>query len=87
MIDARAVAVQGIGFSPRLVAVQGFGPIEVTPLPPVSGVVRGGGFRRQRDLYDWSSKTYNLTRLHQQDQEVAELLVALVTKGFFDGDC
>lgn len=86
MISPRAVAVQGVGFTPRLVAVQGFGTVEVTPLPSVSGVLVGG-FRKQRDLYDWSTKTYNLTRLHQQDQEVVELLVSLVTKGFFDGDC
>lgn len=85
-MSARAIAVQGIGFTPRLIAVQGFGPIAVPELPSVSGVVRGGGFRKQRDLHDWSRQTYNLTRLHQQDQEVTELLVGLVTQGFFDGN-
>jgi hypothetical protein len=64
----------------------GWKTIEVPSLPSVSGVVRGGGFRKQRDLYDWSQQTYNLTRLHQQDQEVTELLVGLVTQGFFDGN-
>lgn len=29
---------------------------------------------------------YNLTRLHQDDQVVTELLIGLVTQGFFDGN-
>jgi len=29
---------------------------------------------------------YNLTRLHQDDQDALELVVSLVTEGFFDGD-
>jgi hypothetical protein len=78
-------------FSHKSFLTKSFSPIswktiEVPSLPSVSGVVRGGGFRKQRDLYDWSQQTYNLTRLHQQDQEVTELLVGLVTQGFFDGN-
>lgn len=29
---------------------------------------------------------YNLTRLHQDDQEAVELVLALVTEGFLDGN-
>lgn len=79
----RAVAVQGIGYSPQLVALQGL--IEVPELPDVSGVA-GGGFRRRKDTRDWAERTYTLAKLHKQDQEVTELLVALVTKGFFNGN-
>jgi hypothetical protein len=89
MIDSYAVAMQGIGFSPMLVAVQGFGPIEVTQLPSVAGVasVSGSGkASKARRLPDWLDNQGKLAKLHQDDQVVTELLVSLVTKGFFH-DC
>lgn len=39
MMTARAIGLQGIGYGPRLVAVQGFAPV------PVLGRVYGGGGR------------------------------------------
>lgn len=80
MIDARAVALNGIGFSPAAVASLGF--IAPTPLPPVAGV-SGGGYWSFREDRKWGDDFYNLSLLHKQDQEVTELLVSLVTQGFF----
>jgi len=68
--------------------------LEPTPLPPVAGVdrlsVSGSGksskATRTRRLPDWLDNQGKLAKLHQDDQVVTELLVSLVTKGFFH-DC
>lgn len=42
---------------------------------------------RQQKARDLKSRDeYNLTRLHIDDQRVTELILSLVTEGFFDGD-
>jgi hypothetical protein len=46
-LSPRAIAAQGIGFSPRLVAVQGLWPAAEPPQPPVFG---GGRFPVPPDL-------------------------------------
>ena len=73
MLNARAVALQGIGFTSLLVGLQGFGAVVER---------RGGrhGHARLRPVTD-----YNLKQLHQDDETAVELIVTLVTKGFFDG--
>lgn len=57
MINARAVALQGIGFRPRLVALQGFAPYETVQKPDVIPYAPGGMVfpqkkRRRRDKDD-----------------------------------
>lgn len=59
-----------------------FGAINVVSLPPVAGVVDGMGFKSARD---WAQDTSNLAFIHQEDQIATELLVTLVTQGFFHG--
>lgn len=58
-----------------------WGSIEVVALPPVAGVVEGGGFGAKA----WSEDVGNLALIHQEDQVATELLVTLVTQGFFHG--
>lgn len=80
MLDPRAIALQGIGFTPRLVAIQGFDEVAAT--------VRAGGRRHKGvrfEPYRPDVGTYNLAQLHQEDAEVTDLLIALVTKEFFYG--
>lgn len=55
---------------------------EFVPLPPVAGVVEGMGFKSARD---WAHDTADLAFIHQEDQMATELLVTLVTQGFFHG--
>ena len=57
-----------------------FGPIEVVSLPPVAGVVEGSGFKSARD---WAQDASNLAFIHSEDQTATELIVTLVTQGFF----
>lgn len=57
MISPRAVALQGIGYRPRLVALQGFAPFETAPRPDVipygpGGLVFPQKKRRRRDKDD-----------------------------------
>lgn len=59
-----------------------FGAIEVVSLPPVAGVVEGMGFKTPSD---WSQDASKLAFIHQEDQIATELLVTLVTQGFFHG--
>lgn len=80
MLDPRAIALQGIGFTPSLVALQGF--VEAA----VSGKVGGRRHKGVRfEPYKPDTPSYNLAQLHQDDELVTDLLIALVTKGFFNG--
>lgn len=45
-VDPRAVATQGLGFAPRLVAVQGLCPAQTRPLGPRPRI------RRERKRHD-----------------------------------
>ena len=76
-------------FSHKSFSTKSFSPtlfrfdLEPTPLPPVSGVYGGGKgtpFSRQ-----WVEEIADVSHLHAEDQVVTELLVTLVTKGFFHG--
>jgi hypothetical protein len=75
MLDPYAIALQGIGFSPRLVALQGFAEIVV---PGKVGGRRHKGVRFEPYKGD-------LAQIHQEDESVTDLLIALVIKGFFNG--
>ena len=46
-LSPRAIAVQGLGFGPRLVSVHGLWPVAEPPQPPVFG---GGRFPVPPDL-------------------------------------
>ena len=52
MISPRAIAVQGLGFSPRLLAVQGFASVEETTTRFGSGGPDGAPSRRTNFAYD-----------------------------------
>lgn len=80
MLDPRAIALKGIGFTPSLVALQGFSGIAA---PNRTGGRRYKGVRFEP--YRPDAPTYNLTQLHQEDESVTDLLIALVIKGFFNG--
>lgn len=77
MLNPRAVALQGIGFTAALVAVQGFALV-VTPTG-----------RRPRSNARFTpyreEPTVSLQMLREEDSLVTDLIVALVTKGFFYG--
>lgn len=80
MLDPRAIALQGIGFTPNFVALQGF--VEAA----VSGKVGGRRHKGVRfEPYRPDAPAYNLAQIHQEDESVTDLLIALVIKGFFNG--
>jgi hypothetical protein len=65
-----------------------FGAIAVTALPPVAGVVAeqpGMGFTKGADLAAWANSAADMAFIHAEDQIATELLVSLITKGFFHG--
>ena len=78
MLSPRAVALQGIGFSPLLVGLQGLVEEAVVSARRPR---RGARF----EPYKPQVVPYNLAELHRDDELVTDLLVGLVTKGFFDG--
>ena len=84
MLSARAVALQGIGFTPRLVALQGFGTVELA-----------GGRRPRRHRPSATFYGNDITpseqlqariQLQQDDDTATDLIITLLTKGFFDGN-
>lgn len=72
MLNPRAVALQGIGFAAAVVAVQGFAPVADYVWDTSQG--KAGQFNPAQ---------YN--RLLRDDSLVADLIVTLVTQGFFNG--
>ena len=91
MLSPRAIALQGVGYVPQVLALQGFwvdeAPVPPPPLGSVGGGPGGGGLDRwsQKHLSTELDRTYNLAYLKRQDREITEFLVTLVTKGFFNG--
>lgn len=74
MLTPRAIALQGVGYAPRLVALQGFALVEgVEVFWDTTQGMAGAANRAQ----------YN--RLLRDDELVTDLIVTLVTQGFFDG--
>lgn len=71
-LNPRAIALQGIGFAAALAAVQGFAPVQDYVWDTTQGMA--GAFNRAQ---------YN--RLQRDDELVTDLIVTLVTQGFFDG--
>ena len=84
MLSARAIALQGIGFSPLLVAVQGFSAYEAAVTPPsadTSSAYAPGA--RVRDGY----RRPEITQRQRDDDDLALVLVqALYACGFFSED-
>lgn len=78
MLDPRAVALQGIGFTSPFVALQGF-------VVPETGVARRPRRHGVRFEPYRPTEQISLAQLHAEDETVTDLLIALVTKGFFDG--
>lgn len=77
-LDPRAIALQGIGFAPTLVALQGFRAVE--------DVVTARRGRRNARFEPYRGEpTADIQLLHQEDGLVTDLILTLVTKGFFDG--
>ena len=74
MIDARAVALQGVGFSPELVALQGFGEVVVVQ-------ERAGGARLQAVQAGkaWVRGTQSVTRSGRVVPVVAPVEIVLPT--------
>lgn len=79
MLDPRAVALQGIGFTPFLVAVQGFGDTLVA-----------AGRRPRRHAARFTpyrpEETVQLSQLHREDELATDFLLAIMMKGFFNGN-
>lgn len=83
MLSPRAIALQGIGFEPRLVAMQGLAPFTVT-LPPVSG--GGGGAAGVAGYKLPGATTYQdeeriRADIIREDEEVLAVLMGAVTSG------
>jgi hypothetical protein len=80
-VNPRAVAVQGIGYSTRLVALQGFGFVGIVPEPEVSARRP----KRHGIKAEFYAPDVSLDLLRQEDELATDLIIALLTKGFFDG--
>jgi hypothetical protein len=80
-VNPRAVALQGIGYTPRLVALQGFGYTDVTP-PEVAS---GRRPKRHGIKAEFYAPEVSFDILRQEDELATDLIIALLTKGFFDG--
>lgn len=74
MLTPRAIALQGVGYAPRLVALQGFAVVDGVEVFWDTSQGVAGQFKRRE---------YN--RLLRDDELVTDLIVSLVTQGFFNG--
>lgn len=95
-LTPRLVAIQGIGFTPIQIAVQGLLEYYSSQLnngwaaETVQGKA-GTYVPEEVDMKGYQErilrerKAYNLTRLHQDDQAAVEFIMALVQMEFLDG--
>jgi hypothetical protein len=84
MLDPRAVALQGVGFEPPVLAVQGFASVQLYV------VVGGGGGAHGVDSYkDFGKNLLKSTEyeddlvqmIHRQDEEVLMVILMTVVRG------
>lgn len=75
MLSPLAIAVQGIGFTPQLVAVQGFGDVVTT------------GRRSRGVRFEPYKKPVivDTLPLQEEDEIASDFIISLVLKGFFNG--
>lgn len=74
MLDARAVAVQGLGFTPRLVAVQGFGEaVEVRRS-------RASVLKKLQDAKAWAKGGRSLYRVGRIDAAGAQFVPLIIVE-------
>lgn len=74
MLSPRAIALQGVGFGPRLAAVQGFGQISVVVQQPTQGAGAGAN--------TWLEKTSRNSDPHAYDRDrVAKRLASIEIAG------
>ena len=78
MLNPRSIALQGLGFSPVLVALQGFGLQDIS----VAGARRPKRHSVKAEFY----RAELAAQMRQEDELATDLIVALLTKGFFDVD-
>jgi hypothetical protein len=97
-LSPRLVAIQGIGFTPVQIAVQGLLDYiasgkhlhqdtdqgKAGKNPPDKDYLSENLKRAQEARDRKGQEEYNLTRLQQDDQDATEFIMALLTKGILD---
>lgn len=73
MLSHRAIALQGVGYSPRLVALQGFSGLEQT----WTGAAQSIPLWRRR--FPWLEVELDIP--HDDEEEIVEIVLLLVTSG------
>ena len=73
-LSPRAIALQGLGFAPLLVAAQG-----LSPLAAPSALVVGGGGTSFQAMADWQDPLQET--LQREDDEILTLIMSAVTCG------
>lgn len=100
-LNPRLVAIQGIGFTPVQIAVQGLLDYIASGKSLYQDTDQGvagknkptkdytaENLRRLQEARDRkASEVYNLTRLQQDDQDATEFIMALLTKGLLNECC
>lgn len=79
---ARAVALQGIGFGPALVAVQGFGPVAIASAGGPDRPARSFSAATERDDYTQALELATRRReVSKQNSMVIQFVMAAVISG------
>jgi hypothetical protein len=85
ILDPMAIALQGIGYTPEAVAVQGFARVELfVALPSVSGGGASAGvdaYRTIRKGLFGLDESDVVAQIHKQDDEVLAVIMMAVIRG------
>jgi hypothetical protein len=84
MLSPRAIAVQGIGYSPRVAAVQGFAAVDLFVVVPSTGGGASAGvdsYREVRRSLFGLDESDVVAQVHRQDEEVLTIIMMAVIRG------
>lgn len=82
MLDARAIALQGIGYEPRAVATQGFTEIVLVVFKGTGGGASAGvgSYEKNRTTL-FEEELWSRDQIIQQDEEVLFVIMLSVVRG------
>lgn len=83
-LNSRAIALQGVGYPSRVLALAGFYAVETATAPVGGGRSSGGGyggyFGRSQDEYP-DPRRQRRAQILAEDKVMTDLIVSLITNG------
>lgn len=82
-LDPLAIALQGIGYTPEAVAVQGFATVDLFVALPSGGGASAGvaSYHKMRESLFGLDESDVVAQIHRQDEEILSVIMTVVIRG------